>query len=222
MNTNPSSASSPSHSNFAKLMAATGMLMLVVIGVASFFMRPAPFDWIVPALAASYALWLLSEWRISAGDKSGEMQHDQLTCESYATARLLTMFAAFLPAPWWSSVGAWLPVGAALFFGGIAVRAWAIRSLGKAYSHRVRTPDDSVIVSGGPYRLLRHPAYAGMLLAHLGIATLLFNPFVIAALAFAFLPALVRRIKVEEAHLLAMPGYQAFASHRARLVPGVW
>lgn len=209
-------------SNFAKLMAATGMLGLLGVGVALHFLRAAPFNWISPALAAVYALWLLSEWRISAGDKSRELQHDKLTCESYAVARLLTMVAAFLPAPLWTSIGPWLPIGAGLFVAGVLVRAWAIRSLGEAYSHRVRTPDGSVIVSHGPYRLLRHPAYAGMLLANIGVATLLFNPFVVAALAFAFVPAVVRRIRVEEAHLLAMPDYQAFATQRARLVPGVW
>lgn len=132
-----------------------------------------------------------------------------------------------MPEPLWVGTGPWLPIGLAVFAAGIGLRAWAVVTLGRSYSHRVRTPDGlkadgSGIVSHGPYRLLRHPAYTGMLLAHVGIGVLFFNVFVVLALGLALLPALVRRIHVEEEHLLQLPAYRDFAAARARLAPGVW
>jgi len=109
-----------------------------------------------------------------------------------------------------------------LFFGGIGLRAYAIYSLGRLYSHRVRTPSENTIISSGPYRFLRHPAYAGMLLAHVGVLVLFFNWFLLVAFCCVFVPVLVRRIRVEESHLLAIPAYRTFAAGRARLAPGIW
>jgi protein-S-isoprenylcysteine O-methyltransferase Ste14 len=86
----------------------------------------------------------------------------------------------------------------------------------------VRTPSENTIIADGPYRFLRHPAYAGMLLAHVGILVLFFNWFLLIAFTAVFVPVLVRRIRVEESHLLTIPEYQAFAAHRARVAPGIW
>jgi protein-S-isoprenylcysteine O-methyltransferase Ste14 len=122
----------------------------------------------------------------------------------------------------WRSPGAWLPLGMLFFGGGIALRSYAILTLDKCYSHRVRAPQANTIIADGPYRYLRHPAYAGMLLAHAGILILFFNWFLLLAFFGIFIPVLVRRIRVEESYLLQMPEYRAFATGRARLAPGIW
>ena len=211
-----------SRSNFAKLIAVIGIAAVLLGATYAAFVRDGVFQWLTPAIALAYVLWVLSEWRITTADASQDTSTDRFTCEAYASARFLTMLAAFLPHALWAAPGLWLPIGLAVFAGGIALRAWAIVTLGRAYSHRVRTPEGMGIVSHGPYRHLRHPAYTGMLLAHVGIAVLFFNVFVALALCLALLPALVRRIRVEEAHLLSLPGYSDFAAARARLAPGVW
>lgn len=213
---------SSSRSPFAQAIAVVGIVAMLVAAAYAAFARQGVFQWLTPAIAVAYVLWILSEWRITTADASQDTRTDRFTCEAYAGARFLTMLAAFLPDALWSGTGLWLPIGLAVFAGGIGLRAWAIVTLGRAYSHRVRTPEGSGLVTHGPYRVLRHPAYTGMLLAHVGIAVLFFNLYVLLALGLALLPALVRRIRVEEAHLLSLPGYADFAAVRARLAPGVW
>ena len=77
------------------------------------------------------------------------------------------------------------------------------------------------LISSGPYRVLRHPAYAGMLLANVGFVGYFANPASVAALAL-LIAAILWRIRVEEDVLVESPGYREFASTRSRMLPGVW
>lgn len=213
----------PTHSNFALLISCVGIAVLLLIGGYRAAISTGVFHWLRIGVIALYSLWIVSEFRVTSSTASKDRSEDQYTCEAYAIARFLMMSAALGFDPIWSnSFQAWLPIGAALFASGIALRAWAIHTLGKSYSHRVRTPQAQMIVSGGPYRYIRHPAYTGMLIAHIGVLVLFFNVFALLMLIAVFVPALVRRIRVEEQHLLRIPDYQAFAANRARLVPGMW
>jgi protein-S-isoprenylcysteine O-methyltransferase Ste14 len=69
--------------------------------------------------------------------------------------------------------------------------------------------------------VLRHPAYAGMLLANIGFVGYFASPASAAALAL-LTAAMFWRIRVEEAVLVRSPEYREFASFRRRIVPGVW
>ncbi|HMS60250.1 MAG TPA: isoprenylcysteine carboxylmethyltransferase family protein [Tepidiformaceae bacterium] len=66
---------------------------------------------------------------------------------------------------WW----AWQLAGAACVVLGAAIRAAAVRALGEAYSPVVTVTPGQSIVSGGPYRLVRHPAYSRALLLLAGL-----------------------------------------------------
>jgi protein-S-isoprenylcysteine O-methyltransferase Ste14 len=222
MSTPSSSSPAKPASNFGFIIAVVGIsLMLLVSGIQA-FTATGVYRWLTPVIAVLYVLWIASEFRITTDIASKDTSSDQYTCEAYAIARFVTMLAAFGMGSIWTEPGVWLPLGLTVFIGGIALRAWAIRTLGRSYSHRVRTPAAQQIVDSGPYRHLRHPAYTGMLIAHVGILLLFCNVFVAVALFAVFLPALVRRIRVEERHLLQIPAYREFAVQRARLAPGVW
>jgi protein-S-isoprenylcysteine O-methyltransferase Ste14 len=88
---------------------------------------------------------------------------------------------------------------------------------------RIQSERGHTVTSGGPYRFLRHPGYAGVLLAHLAQPFLLGSPL-------ALLPALVLaglfvlRTALEDRTLRAeLPGYEAYTRQtRYRLLPGVW
>jgi hypothetical protein len=80
---------------------------------------------------------------------------------------------------------------------------------------------ESGLVCSGPYRVLRHPAYAGMLLANIGFVSYFASPASIVALTL-LAATILWRIRVEEAVLVRSPGYREFASTRRRFVPGVW
>jgi protein-S-isoprenylcysteine O-methyltransferase Ste14 len=80
------------------------------------------------------------------------------------------------------------------------------------------------VVQHGPYRVLRHPGYAGALLALAGAGIAMGNW--LSLLLMIVWPALALgiRISVEETTLVSAlgPEYQAYASRTARLIPRVW
>ncbi len=79
------------------------------------------------------------------------------------------------------------------------------------------------VVTGGPYRWVRHPGYAGALLAY--VATPFFlGSWWACVLALCLAVVLVVRTHLEDTTLLSeLPGYRDYAGKvRARLVPGLW
>lgn len=78
------------------------------------------------------------------------------------------------------------------------------------------------VVASGPYRIVRHPVYAGEFLMILGCFLSDPQPLHIAPLAAA-VPFLVVRIRAEERLLEGEPAYREYVDLvRWRLLPGVW
>lgn len=175
------------------------------------------------ALVVSYLAWLLLESKVALSEpKKGETRADRGTCEAYAFGRALTVVLALALPTAWDGPGPWMAVGLAVFAAGASLRLTAIRTLGRFYSHRVRVMGDHQVVSAGPYRFMRHPAYTGMLVAHAGVVLFFFNPWALLALLVVLLPSMVVRIRVEERALFELPGYSEYAHGRRRLLPMVW
>jgi protein-S-isoprenylcysteine O-methyltransferase len=114
--------------------------------------------------------------------------------------------------------------GEAVAIAGIALRIWAIITLDKFFTFVVGIVPDHRVVKHGPYRMLRHPGYAGALLTLLGVGLVLANW--LSLLVIVVVPVLVLsvRITVEEAALAGALGaeYLAYSGRTARLIPGVW
>ncbi len=179
-----------------------------------------------PARAASLVflganlLWLVAEAPVSLG-KPGAPPREVATLICYGLTRFATVAAALFPLPLGSETAVRQIAAAVLFVGGVTLRLVAIRTLGRFYSHHVIRHDEHAIVSTGPYRLIRHPAYAGMLLGHAGLVVFFFN-WLSAVLLIALAGVLSWRIRVEERTLQVLPAYRAYAAQHARLLPGVW
>jgi protein-S-isoprenylcysteine O-methyltransferase Ste14 len=179
-----------------------------------------------PARASAVAfiivnlLWLLSEAPVSLA-KPGVPPREVKTLICYGVTRFATVGTALLLPSLGSETAARQIVAAVVFVGGITLRLVAIRTLGRFYSHHVIRHDEHAIVSTGPYRLIRHPAYAGMLLGHVGLVAFFFNWWA-AAFLVALGGVLSWRIRVEERTLLVLPAYRAYAAQHARLLPRVW
>jgi len=99
---------------------------------------------------------------------------------------------------------------------GLIISLWAIVSLGDAFGI---APADRGLVSRGPYKILRHPTYAGELLNF--IAYNLVNASVWNVALTAILAAgLVARILIEERQIGGYPEYARRV--RWRVLYGLW
>jgi protein-S-isoprenylcysteine O-methyltransferase Ste14 len=107
---------------------------------------------------------------------------------------------------------------------GLVIRVWAIVVLGQAFRTTVEVEPDQPVVDRGPYRLVRHPSYTGMLLISVGIGLGFGNWPSLAILVLLPLVATLRRIAVEEAALAEVLGqpYVSYQQRTKRLVPLVW
>ena len=128
--------------------------------------------------------------------------------------------AAHIPGSGWPL----LLGGVVLMWGGMALRVWAVRTLGPLFRTVVVIQDTHQLIIAGPYRLLRHPSYAGSLLTLAGIGLALGNWLSLLAAVLGALIGFTRRIAVEEAALQTRFGdaYTAYAGRTWRLVPFMW
>jgi protein-S-isoprenylcysteine O-methyltransferase len=115
-------------------------------------------------------------------------------------------------------------VSCAVFAAGLALRWYSIVYLGRFFTVTVAIHSRHEIIDSGPYRLIRHPSYAGALLAFLGLALSLDNWASLALILFPVLMAFRRRIRIEEralANALGQP-YTSYMQRTKRLIPGVY
>jgi len=134
-----------------------------------------------------------------------------------------TIGAGFAPPGWPGSSDKWLAVaGAVLALAGALLAYFAAHELGRALTPFPEPARRAALTERGPYRLVRHPIYAGGLLFFAGYA-LFSGPL---ALAGTVLLALLwaRKAIVEERRLRArFEGYEAYAERVPwRLLTGVW
>ena len=144
----------------------------------------------------------------------------------------LGILAAFYLAPMeYLYLPASLPRNGWMSFSGVGLVAvgtmlfvWARRALGKSYSGHVSTKTGQALVQSGPYRFIRHPAYAGYLLMALGISLGYSSLAGLASTFLMLLPSLINRMIVEERLLTRHFGeaYRQYADVVKRIIPGIW
>jgi protein-S-isoprenylcysteine O-methyltransferase Ste14 len=108
---------------------------------------------------------------------------------------------------------------------GIGLRRWSFTALrGRYLTFAIVVSPDQPVVATGPYRLLRHPGHAGILLICIGAGLASANWASLAVEALPPLALIIWRVRAEEKALLATLGdrYRCYASDRRRLVPLVW
>ena len=112
------------------------------------------------------------------------------------------------------------PVAAVVLAFGLALAVWSLLTLGRNFAI---FPALRSVVTGGPFRLLRHPTYAGQLLIVVGCLGVAGLGFVEVAILVGATLWLAARISVEEALLRVSPEYRSYMDRvRWRLVPGIW
>ena len=138
-----------------------------------------------------------------------------------AAAGLASLRGADFPG---AKTGPVLFAGAAVALAGMLLRYWSVFTLGASFRTTIETDRDQKVVSTGPYRLLRHPSYSGLLLVCLGYGLSVQNWLSLLAAFLLPLIALLYRIQVEEKILAAALGaeYLAYQKRTKRLVPWIW
>lgn len=102
------------------------------------------------------------------------------------------------------------------------LRIWTLYTIGAVWNVRVLPPPPDAVVTGGPYRYLRHPNYLCVILE---IAALpLVHTAVLSAVALTVLDGVVlfSRIRTEERALMQIPAWREAFADRARLLPKIF
>lgn len=138
---------------------------------------------------------------------------------AYLAKAAVPHLALRIPGEPWAGFG-----GLALAWAGAVIRYRAIAELGDSYRTTVDVEDGQTVIDSGPYRTVRHPSYAGLLLiaAGFGLASHTW-PGLVICVALP-LSAMLQRIHVEEAELVKVIGdpYRAYRRRTKRLIPGLW
>lgn len=192
--------------------------LMVAIFVLSFI--------ISRVLAARKTPDILKE-RVNYNRHANTQPWDKWLSPVVAFGSVFVMLVAGLDARYQWSDGFSLPVeilGLALILAGYLLGSYAfVENAFFSGTVRIQGERGHKVVSSGPYAWMRHPGYAGSLLASLGMPLLLDS-------AWAFIPVVifgaffVLRTRLEDRFLQAnLTGYRKYAQRvRYRLLPGVW
>jgi len=203
--------------------AYLGLAVLGEGGFTAFFTQPAL------AVLAAVTVALTVAAFFAGGNLSPGVREDRGNRWVLPVFFVLGFLAAYLPA-YADRVGIWVIdgeavrwIGVALFAAGGVLRLWPVFVLRDRFSGLVAIQSGHVLVTGGVYRVIRHPSYLGLLVSSLGWG-FAFDVWVGVLLAAALLLPLIARIHAEERLLLSQFGdeYAAYRARTSRLIPGIY
>ena len=184
------------------------------------------------AVTVSMACWYALEVVLMVRDlvrRKGRLRRDRGT----RTVVSLTLAAAivfgllvkqWLPALDVPAPVAFVALGVAVIWAGLAIRIWAVITLGGSFRTSVEVDTDQPVVTSGPYRWVRHPAYTGLVLIVLGFGIGVGNWLSLVICAVVPVLGLLPRIAVEESEMTRVLGdaYRDYRTGTDRLIPGLW
>jgi len=220
----------------------TGLVGYVALYAALLFLGAGTWRWprawvllgvLFVLRAISLALLWPTRRELLAERAKGPVQAGQSSGDRLLLAGFMATYAALIafsaadlwrlhllpPLPTWVRV-----LGLAAFVVGTGIVHNALRANAFAVTVvRVQEERGQLVVREGPYGIVRHPMYAGIIPVMVGVAAWLGSAagMIAAAIPTAILCA---RIVLEERMLRArLPGYERYTREvRWRLVPGVW
>jgi protein-S-isoprenylcysteine O-methyltransferase Ste14 len=183
------------------------------------------YEWFFPAVWLAFMLY----WRIKAADTKATQRLEPAGSRILRTVIFLLVIVLLawprLPLPWlydqildatlWTF---WL--GAVITIAGLLFAVWAREHLGRNWSRSVTIKQDHKLILTGPYRLVRHPIYTGILVGFFGMAIAIGQWRGVVAFALVLL-ILLLKLRMEEQWMRAQFGveYEAYTRRTAALVP---
>jgi protein-S-isoprenylcysteine O-methyltransferase len=107
---------------------------------------------------------------------------------------------------------------------GLALRSWAVFTLGKFFTMHLSVQNGHKLISSGPYKFIRHPSYTGAFFIYVGMPMFLHSWISLVAAAIVLPIAWHRRIYYEEKMLAQELGeeYVAYCKSVKKVIPGLW
>ena len=107
---------------------------------------------------------------------------------------------------------------------GLIIRITAINTLGKFFTATARTTNEHLLITSGPFSIMRHPSYAGAILVITGVPVLLNNLITFFSTILLLFFAYDFRIKSEEKVLISTFGekYLQYSLKVKKIVPHLW
>jgi protein-S-isoprenylcysteine O-methyltransferase Ste14 len=182
-------------------------------------------------LSALWLAWIGYWWLSSRNVKKTARRESRLSRWLHLGPLLAAawlQWAPGLPTSWLTGrflqqgePAAW--AGVIVAAGGLLFAAWARGHIGRNWSATVTLKQDHELVTTGPYALVRHPIYTGLLLAFAGSALALGEWRGVLATAIVFV-SLWRKLRLEERWMRECFGgaYENYARRVKALVPFVF
>jgi protein-S-isoprenylcysteine O-methyltransferase Ste14 len=183
------------------------------------------YDYFFPVVWIVFLIY----WQIKAANTKTTQRLEPVASRIFRALTLLIaiilLSTTLIPLPWlylhlWPA-GLWpFWLGATVMVAGILFAVWARVYLGRNWSRSVTIKQDHELITAGPYAVVRHPIYTGILAGFLGTAIALsqVRGFVVFVLIFLIFWL---KLRMEEQWMRSQFGetYATYAHQTAALVP---
>jgi protein-S-isoprenylcysteine O-methyltransferase Ste14 len=213
-------------------LAAMGAILFLAAG-DWFWLQGWVFLGEIGLCSFAVSLWLLRhdpallEARLSA-----PLQRDQMPWDRIFMLAIVVVFISWTALTGldarrfgWSHVPLWAQVlGAVLIALGMAMIWQTFRfNTFAAPQVRIQAARAHRVITEGPYRIVRHPMYAGAMIYLLGTPLLLGSWWGVAAVPLLIVGLAPRAVGEERMLRRELSGYDEYAERvRFRLIPGIW
>ncbi len=169
--------------------------------------------------------WQIMAIRVKATQRLEPIASRALRVLMFGAGLVLISFP--LPAAWlnlrlWPQGRLTFWLGFAITLSGLLFCVWARVHLGRNWSRSVTIKEDHELIVTGPYALVRHPIYTGLLTGLIGTVLAVAELRAVLGLAMIAI-SLWLKLRLEEKWMRAQFGakYEAYAGRVAALVPYV-
>ena len=211
-----------------KALTTTALLLIVYLlpaylaGAATSSNTPLLVLFIVMILAA------LTQPKYNPLDsnppKEDQFTSRQIVWSVYATQLFGSLEMSLLRAPQSAQWDAISSAALSIAIAGLAFRAWAVYKLGRFFTWHVTIQEGQQVVTGGPFRFVRHPSYTGALLLYPASLIMIHAWYAAIAAVVLMIVAFKRRIVTEEKLLTERLGqpYIDYSKSVKMLIPYIW